>query len=96
MADISFEWDKRKEIVNRHKHNISFAAAQNVFFDIKRVIAKDIKHSGPEERYYCIGRVGDGILTVRFTYRGNTIRIIGAGYWRKGKRIYEEKNRIYG
>ncbi len=33
-----------------------------------------------------------GILTVRFTYRGETIRILGAGYWRKGKRIYEEKN----
>jgi hypothetical protein len=23
---------------------------------------------------------------------GETIRIIGAGYWRKGKKIYEEKN----
>lgn len=29
---------------------------------------------------------------LRFTYRGETIRIIGAGYWRKGKKIYEEKN----
>jgi len=29
-------------------------------------------------RYYCFGKVGDGILTVRFTYRNNVIRIIGS------------------
>jgi predicted RNA binding protein YcfA (HicA-like mRNA interferase family) len=34
----------------------------------------------------------DGILTVRFTYRKNKIRIIGAGYWRKGKEIYEKSH----
>lgn len=32
-------------------------------------------------------------MTVRFTYRERRIRIFGAGYWRKGKRIYE-KNKI--
>ena len=31
---------------------------------------------------------------VRFTYRGETIRIIGAGYWRKGRRLYEKENLI--
>ncbi len=29
-------------------------------------------------------------MTVRFTYRENVIRIIGAGYWRRGKKIYEK------
>jgi len=37
-----------------------------------------------------MGRVGEGTLTVRFTYRGNVIRIYGAGYWRKGNNIVEE------
>ena len=32
-------------------------------------------------------------MTVRFTYRGGRIRIFGTGYWRKGKRIYEQQNR---
>jgi hypothetical protein len=32
-------------------------------------------------------------MTVRFTYREARIRIFGAGYWRKGKRIYEQQNR---
>jgi hypothetical protein len=38
--------------------------------------------------------VGDGVLTVRFTYRGAIIRIYGAGFWRKGRKIYEDQNRI--
>ena len=36
--------------------------------------------------------VDEGIVTVRFTVRNNKIRIIGAGYWRKGKKIYEKEN----
>jgi hypothetical protein len=28
----------------------------------------------------------------RFTCRASAIRIIGAGYWRKGKAIYEREN----
>jgi hypothetical protein len=35
-----------------------------------------------------MGKVDEGIMTVRFTYRKRKIRIIGAGYWRKGKDIY--------
>jgi hypothetical protein len=38
--------------------------------------------------------VGDAILTVRFTRRRGRIRVIGAGYWRKGRQIYETQNRI--
>ena len=77
------------------KHGISFLAAQKAFLDPHRVIAEDITHSTEENRYYCMGRVGEGILTVRFTYRGNVIRIYGAGYWRKGRKIYEDQNKIY-
>ncbi|MFQ5752923.1 MAG: BrnT family toxin, partial [bacterium] len=66
-----------------------FGVAQYAFTDPQRVIAEDLSHSQEEKRYYCFGKVGDGILTVRFTYRGSTIRILGAGYWRKGKKIYE-------
>jgi len=29
---------------------------------------------------------------VRFTYRGHVIRIFGAGYWRKGKKQYDEQS----
>ena len=40
---------------------------------------KDLDHSELEKRYYCLGQIAGGIMTVRFTYRENKIRIIGAG-----------------
>jgi uncharacterized protein len=96
MAGMSFDWDDAKDATNRSKHGISFEHAQEAFFDPKRVIARDTVHSGTERRYYCFGRVGDGIATVRFTVRRRRIRIIGAGYWRKGKAAYEKANKIRG
>jgi uncharacterized DUF497 family protein len=87
-----FEWDADKDKENREKHNVSFSLAQHAFLDPRRIIVEDADHSSEEDRYYCIGRAGDGIMTVRFTYRGNVIRIYGAGYWRKGRKIYEEQN----
>ena len=90
-----FDWNEDKDIENQVKHGVSFSLAQRAFLDPRRVIMKDLIHSHGEERYYCIGRVEDGILTVRFTYRETVIRIIGAGYWRKGRRTYEKQNKIY-
>jgi len=91
---VSFEWDERKNQINRKKHNISFEEAQHAFTDKNRIIAKDLEHSGTEERFYCFGKIDTHIVTVRFTYRNKKIRIIGAGYWRKGKKIYEKENKI--
>ena len=96
MAKARFEWDPSKDQENREKHGVSFAVAQLAFADPKRVIAEDLSHSSSERRYYCFGQVGDGIVTVRFTYREEVIRIYGAGYWRKGKQIYERENQVYG
>jgi len=90
-----FEWDEAKNQENQNKHGISFEIAQFAFADTQRVILEDLTHSEKERRYYCIGKIDDGIVTVRFTYRRNVIRIFGAGYWRKGKNIYEEENKIH-
>ena len=96
MTAAQFEWDDNKDAENQAKHQVSFRDAQEAFADLHRVIAKDLAHSEAEERFYCIGKAGGGILTVRFTYRRKVIRIIGAGYWRKGKAIYEKENRLHG
>ena len=93
MKKVKFEWDEPKNLENQEKHGVSFELAQYAFADPYRVIAEDIAHSQEEKRYYCFGKVGEGIITVRFTYRGNTIRIIGAGYWRKGRKIYGDENK---
>ena len=90
----TFDWDENKNQLNQRKHNISFEEEQYAFSDLKRIIVKDLEHSKIEKRFYCIGRVAENIVTVRFTYRNNKIRIIGAGYWRKGKLIYEKENKI--
>ncbi|MEJ0077509.1 MAG: BrnT family toxin [Alphaproteobacteria bacterium] len=94
MSDApSFEWDEAKDRANRIKHGVSFSEAQYAFFDSRRVIAEDLDHSGAEARYFCFGNVAGSVMTVRFTYRAGRIRIFGAGYWRKGKRLYEQQNR---
>jgi uncharacterized DUF497 family protein len=91
---VRFEWDDDKNQENIEKHGVSFHKAQYAFADLNRIILEDTKHSRDERRYYCIGEVDDAILTVRFTYRERTIRIFGAGYWRKGKQIYEKQNKV--
>ncbi len=90
-----FEWDDEKDQRNQKKHGVGFHLARYVFADPQRVIAEDEAHSSDEDRFFCIGQVGDGILTVRFTYRVDAIRIIGAGYWRKGRQLYEKQNQIH-
>jgi uncharacterized protein len=97
MARATFEWDEAKNVDNLRKHGVSFQQAQHAFLDRNRVIAEDVAHSVSEQRYYCFGldHEGAGVLTVRFTYRAGRIRIIGAGYWRKGKKIYEQANSLH-
>ena len=88
---MTFEWDENKNSENIDKHKVSFELAQEAFFDKKRIIIKDKKHSKTEERFFCIGDDGNGIVTVRFTIRNENIRILGAGYWREGRYKYEQK-----
>ena len=95
MKTAEFEWDEKKNRENQRKHGVSFETAQFTFADPNRVISEDIEHSYDEQRYHCTGRVGYGILTVSFTYRDDKIRIINAGPWRKGKKLYEERNKIH-
>lgn len=94
MARARFEWDPEKDQENQDRHGVPFVRAQFAFADPRRVIAEDVAHSSSERRYYCFGWVDGGVLTVRFTYRGDIVRIFGAGYWRRGKSIYEKENQI--
>ena len=89
----SFVWDRNKEAENIQKHGVDFVIASQVFKDNKRKIYIDSKHTKKEERFFCVGKAGNSILTVRFTYREGKIRIFGAGYWRKGRWYYEKEDR---
>lgn len=96
MVTARFDWDPKKDTENQRKHGVALAKAQFAFADPSRVIAEDLSHSSSEERHYCFGQVEGGVLTVRFTYRDDVVRIFGAGYWRRGKAIYERENQIHG
>ena len=89
---MKFEWDQNKNTQNIEKHGVSFGEAQKAFLDKNLKLRYDEKHSSKaEKRYFCYGKIEGRILTVRFTLRGNLIRIIGAGYWREGREYYEQK-----
>lgn len=87
---MNFEWDEDKNLVNIEKHGVSFKEAIQAFLDPNRKIRLNAKHSSVEIRYYCLGMVDNRILTVRFIIRDKKVRIIGAGFWREGKKIYEQ------
>jgi uncharacterized DUF497 family protein len=93
--DESFEWDEDKNLENQAKHGVSFEQAQQAFLDPHRVMFEDELHSTLEEtRYFCIAQIPGGIISVRFTYRGDTIRIFGAGFWRKYRKLYLKKDNL--
>ena len=88
----TFQWDEQKEADNKAKHGLDFEAAQYAFFDPDRLIVHDSEHSEVEECWFCIGKVDDLVLIVRFTYRDGVIRIFGAAQWRKWRKFYEQHN----
>lgn len=86
----SFVWDVKKEWLNIAKHGVDFEMAARAFLDPRHRVYQDVKHSAHEPRFFCLGRVGQRVLTVRFLNRSGLVRIIGAGYWRKGERYYAQ------
>ena len=91
---MKFEWDEKKSLLNKLKHGVSFKIATKAFDDDRKIIVEDFKHSESEQRYFCFGLCQGEVITIRFTERGDKIRIIGAGYWREGKKFYEQKNKM--
>jgi uncharacterized DUF497 family protein len=95
MPTVSYEWDEDKNFVNQKKHGVSFEDAQNAFDNPKRIIIRDLDHEKGEKRFFCLGLVEGAVMTVRFSYRRKRIRIYGAGYWRQGRKRYEQENQIH-
>ncbi len=79
-------------MANVAKHGVPFSEALKAFKDPDAIVAFDSEHSGKLElRWWLLGKIEQRVLLVRYTHRpGGVIRIIGAGYWRIGKEIYEK------
>jgi uncharacterized DUF497 family protein len=81
MADIQFEWDDSKNVLNKRKHSISFEEASTVFSDDYALLLNDPDHSHEEDRFILLGLSSSiKILIVCHCYRSKDeiIRIISA------------------
>jgi uncharacterized protein len=88
---MDIEWDPGKARTNRSKHGVSFADVEPAFYDPFALSMPDT-FSATEERFVLVGTDALGrILTVSYTYRGETIRIISARPATKTERKEYEK-----
>lgn len=95
---VKFVWDKGNIDKNWIKHRVINSECEEVFFDKKKVIFKDVIHSRNEERHRILGKTKKGrLLFVVFTIRENKIiredkiRVISArDINKKERRLYEE------
>jgi uncharacterized DUF497 family protein len=85
MIDLSqvlgFDWDEGNNRKSLGKHGVATAEAEQIFVDMRLLLADDVKHSQNEPRYQALGCTADGrLLHVTFTLRsdGTKIRVISA------------------
>ena len=77
VDDLKFEWDKKKNAINKQKHGVAFEDAARVFLDENALDIPDDSHSTDEDRRIIIGKVRE-VLFVVYTERRDTTRIISA------------------
>jgi uncharacterized protein len=87
MNNDAFEWDEAKAAKNYAKHGVTFEAARDVFKDPFAIEQIDDRKDYGEERFIIIGMVSGRLLTVVYTMRGESIRIISA----RGAEPYEQR-----
>ena len=78
---LIFEWDEKKNKLNRKKHGIWFEEAQQVFEDPSAILFFDRKHSSSEDRFILLGvSASSRVLVVIHCDRSESesIRIISA------------------
>jgi hypothetical protein len=90
-VSLEFEWDARKEALNRRKHGVSFEEAATAFADARSLTVPDPDHSVDEDRFVLLGMSYRGrLLVVVHTERGDNLRIISA------RRATKSERRQYG
>ena len=91
---MKINWDQNKNEANLKKHGLSFEEAIEIFADPNAIEIFDNDHSENEDRYKIIGILQSRVivLSLIFTERGQTIRVISARKANKEeKKIYEQK-----
>jgi uncharacterized protein len=83
---VSFEWDERKNQLNREKHGIDFDDATEIFYG---PIFLRGSNRNNEERWIAVGSLEHRLVAVVFTRRSDVIRVISARRaWKNEEREY--------
>ena len=90
---VAFEWDSGN-IDKNVKHKVEDKESEEPFFDKKRIMLEDTKHSRQEKRYLLLGKTKKGRkLSLIYTLRKSKIRVISARDMnKKERRLYEEQS----
>jgi len=72
-----FEWDPAKRAANLRKHGIGFVRAVRIFEGFVSQQLDDRRDYG-KPRIIATGELGDAVLTVVYTSRESSLRIISA------------------
>jgi len=80
---VKFEWDEKKNELNKRKHGVSFEEACEIFNDPLHIAMLDERYNYLEERWITIGQTAESELVVAanlyFDKNGDEcIRIISA------------------
>jgi uncharacterized DUF497 family protein len=95
MSNKAIEWDQTKALANVRKHGVSFEEAALALADDAAYYKRDDLHSDEEDRFIIVCSSSfDRVLTISYTLRDETVRIISArrATFRE-RQAYEEKNR---
>ena len=89
---MEFEWDNKKDRINKSNHKVSFHEAASVFGDPLAITFDDPDHSDDEERLLTFGATRTGkLVIVSHTFRNKKIRIISTRMMDNNERnFYEE------
>lgn len=87
-----FQWDEGNQVKNWKSHSVTQAEAEEIFDNTPIIIAEDSPHSISEIRYLAYGKTDNNRrLTVVFTIRGKSIRIISARDQSRKERIFYDQ-----
>jgi uncharacterized DUF497 family protein len=82
---MDFEWDEAKRLTNILKHGIDFADVV-ALFESHFTEAEDRRRGYGERRFLVTGELGDEVIRVVCTWRGQRRRLISARRARRNER----------
>lgn len=92
---LRFQWDDGNKDKNWLAHQVSYTEAEEVFFDPRKRLARDVLHSTEgEARFILLGNTRrERLLFIVFTLREKSVRVISArDINQKERPLYEERN----